>query len=255
MARPACESNAGWPERKKTQLGQGLHGYHLGKLRKVERPVYDGFADRRVMKLRRNRVTGCGADMENRTGRRAHSDQGVRWPKRETHRPGCPIFRTGIGGAVLDPSTGSRSGKALIPRGTPSGEQGSIRQVAPGRGWTLQVSKAGNTGKSQKLRQLSLEQPSGWKAPDGQIGPPRPNSLLRCDNNATGAGWSLVPPQSEGEDAAQPPPQQRPVPLHLHPIQVLGTLPDLIPPAEAVPGVRRRGQRQLVLLDDGDLQL
>ena len=37
---------------------------------------------------------------------------------------------------MLDSSTGSRSGKALIPRGTPSGEQGSIRQVAPGRGWT-----------------------------------------------------------------------------------------------------------------------
>ena len=42
---------------------------------------------------------------------------------------------------MLDPSTGSRSGKALIPRGTPSGEQGSIRQAAPGRGWTLQVSR------------------------------------------------------------------------------------------------------------------
>ena len=42
---------------------------------------------------------------------------------------------------MLDPSTGSRIGKALIPRGTPSGEQGSIRQVAPGRGWTLQVSR------------------------------------------------------------------------------------------------------------------
>ena len=42
---------------------------------------------------------------------------------------------------MLDPTTGSRSGKALIPRGTPSGEQGSIRQAAPGRGWTLQVSR------------------------------------------------------------------------------------------------------------------
>ena len=42
---------------------------------------------------------------------------------------------------MLDPSTDSRSGKAFIPRGTPSGEQGSIRQAAPGRGWTLQVSR------------------------------------------------------------------------------------------------------------------
>ena len=70
-----------------------------------------------------------------------YSIRGSLWvdvPK--AHRPLCPGFRVGIGGAVLDPSTGSRSGKALIPRGTPSGEQGSIRLVAPGRGWTLQVS-------------------------------------------------------------------------------------------------------------------
>ena len=71
---------------------------------------------------------GCVAAVKNRPGA-------------GRTRPGCPDFRTGIGGAVLDPSSGSRSGWALIPRGTPSGEQGSIRQAAPGRGWTLQVSR------------------------------------------------------------------------------------------------------------------
>ena len=43
----------------------------------------------------------------------------------------CPGFRDGLRGAVLDSSTGSRSGKALVPPGRPSGERGSILPVRP----------------------------------------------------------------------------------------------------------------------------
>ena len=89
----------------------------------------------------------------------------------------CPDIRGGVGGAVLDPSTGPRIGSAFVPRGTPSGERGSIRQVAPGQGLTLQVSQARNTGKSQKVSRLSPERTSGWKARNALIGPLRPDRL------------------------------------------------------------------------------
>ncbi len=142
---------------------------------------------------------GCAAGMRNGRVRGALRPEpapySIRWCPRgrsaEALQPlrMCPVFRTGIGGAVLDPSTGSRSGKALIPRGTPSGEQGSIRQVAPGRGWTLQVSrretleKAGNcvnyppnmrpngrpaTGKSTHCAQIARSDVAPmWQGPGG----------------------------------------------------------------------------------------
>ena len=76
---------------------------------------------------------------------------------------------------MLDPSTGSRSGKALIPRGTPSGEQGSIRQVAPGLGWTLRVSRRETLEKARNCvnyRPNGREKERGWtgkSTPYGQI--------------------------------------------------------------------------------------
>ena len=56
-------------------------------------------------------------------------------------QPVGPGFRGGVGGAALDPETGSRSGSAFVPRGTPSGKRGSICQVAQGQGLTLQPSR------------------------------------------------------------------------------------------------------------------
>ena len=47
--------------------------------------------------------------------------------------------------------------------------------------------------------------------------------------------------QSDGEDPAQPTSKQRPVPLRLHPLEVLRPLPDLIPPVELIPGERGWG--------------
>ena len=59
-------------------------------------------ADRRVVKLR---------PVPQEPWRRREEPASVQGAL----RPGCPGFRIGIGGAVLDPSTDSRSGKALIP--------------------------------------------------------------------------------------------------------------------------------------------
>ena len=78
---------------------------------------------------------------------------------------------------MLDPSTDSRSGKALIPHGPPSGEQGSIRRDAPGQGWTLQVSGAGNAGKSQKLTSIITRTTERMEGFRGGLGPARPKSL------------------------------------------------------------------------------
>ena len=148
--RPACRSTKGRRGERDAARPRGERPPG-GSCEDVRRLTGEPVAGRRVSKLRSGPIEPCRR-REEWPGRGAHSDQsGVRGPKRGRRiAQGCPVFRTGTGGAELDPSTGSRSGKALIPRGTPSGEQGSIRQVAPGRGWTLQVSrretleKAGN---------------------------------------------------------------------------------------------------------------
>ena len=133
--RPADQPQDG-PVRDAARPGSYV-GNVLGSCVRGKRPASeDLIADRRVVKLRPVLQEPC------RRREEPASVQGAL-------RPGCPGFRIGIGGAVLDPSTDSRSGKAFIPRGTPSGEQGSIRQAAPGRGWTLQVSRAGNSGKAR----------------------------------------------------------------------------------------------------------
>ena len=134
---------------KKTPLGPGSNqrGLSWRSYGEVMRPAYEDLIADRCVEAAAQPRDGCAADMMSRPGRVALRPV---CPRAEAHRPGCPNFRVGVGGAVLDPSTGSRIGKALISRGTPSGEQGSIRQAAPGRGWTLQVSrhetleKAGN---------------------------------------------------------------------------------------------------------------
>ena len=64
-------------------------------------------------------------------------------------RPSCPVFRCGVGRAVLSPSTASRSGNALVPVG-PTVRRAALDPMRsfPGLGWTLQVSVAGNAGKA-----------------------------------------------------------------------------------------------------------
>ena len=85
-------------------------------------------ADRRVWKLRA-------------TGSRLNRRHEKLVEARGALQPVGPDVRESLGGAELDPSTGSRIGNAFVPRRTPSGEQGSIRQVAPGQGLTLQFSR------------------------------------------------------------------------------------------------------------------
>ena len=71
-------------------------------------------------------------------------------------RPSLPRTRYGVSRlsirvrrARLNPSTASRSGKALIPVG-PTVRRAALDPMQPflGLGWTLQVSRAGNAGKA-----------------------------------------------------------------------------------------------------------
>ena len=138
--RPADQPQDG-PVRDAARPGSYV-GNVLGSCAKGKRPASeDLIADRRVVKLRPVPQEPCRRRGEPASVQGALQPGCPRGRGAKTHRPGCPGFRIGIGGAVLDPSTDSRSGKTFIPRGTPSGEQGSIRQAAPGRGWTLQVSR------------------------------------------------------------------------------------------------------------------
>ena len=115
--------------------------------------------DRRVSKLRSDRVT---------VAPQAWGKAGALGALRPMH----PVFRVGIGGARLNPSTSSRSGKALVPPGRPSGERGSILPVRPLGGCSESEARSYAAGpgfggrepsrflgtkrwKSQKLRQLS----------------------------------------------------------------------------------------------------
>ena len=130
--RPVCDQTQDSAVRK-TQLGQGqMRGDRqrgsccegdcdrpanqsgTGAVRATQ--PYDVMAGQCAWNLRPNRVT---------VAPQASEMAGVRGAL----RPGCPVLRTGIGGAMLDPSTDSRSGKALVPPGRPLGERGSILPV------------------------------------------------------------------------------------------------------------------------------
>ena len=142
-----------------------------------------------------------------------HRGSSARPLDRLTHREGAYPSWNAVGRAGLDPS--GRSGSGMDPPGF----------------------SAGNAGKSQKLRQLSPQRPGECNAWGGEIAPLSPHCLLRCDNDATGPGQRLVPPYAAGEDAAQPQPPQRPVPVHFGASQRLLASPDLLTPAFPVPGV------------------
>ncbi len=79
----------------------------------------------------------------------------------------CPIFRTVIGGAVLDPSTGSRSGKALVPPGRAIG-RARLNPSGPTPGAAVRRARArsyaagpgfGGLGILQVSRHETLEKP------------------------------------------------------------------------------------------------
>ena len=135
---------------------------------------------------------GCAAAMRNQPGRLS------------ARRPGstpyslrrCPDFRTrSLGEQCSTPRPAHAAGRRLSLRGGPSGERGSILPVRPLGGCSESRARSYAAGpgfggrepsrflgtkrwKSQKLRQLSPDRTSEWKARDGVIGPPRPNCLL-----------------------------------------------------------------------------
>ena len=195
-------------------------------------------------------LDGCAAGMRKsrgagRTPTRACTVLDLRWCPRGgssslTLQPlrMCPGIRDGHQRSnVLNPSTGSRSGKALVPRGTDHRESRarSVRPLRVGDGPSKFL--GGKRWKKPETASIIAGRPGEWKASDGEIAPLSPHCLLRCDNDATGPGQRLVPPYAAGEDAAQPQPQQRPVPVHFGASQRLLASPDLLTPAFPVPGV------------------
>ena len=131
---------------------------------------------RRARKLRPNRMT-VAPQVWGKAGCTPHSDQSLQ----RTRYGGLPSFEPALGGAVLNPSTSSRSGKALVPRGRTSGEPNarSLRSEPLG-GWSesavldpMQPVPDSGTGTLQVSRRETLEKPEtdsiiaeqlgGWK--------------------------------------------------------------------------------------------
>ena len=127
------------------------------------------------------------AGMRNRTKRREHSDRR------------CSGFRGGFRRARLNPSTASRSERALVPVG-PTVRRAALdpRRSFPGQGMNPPVFLARNTGKSLKLISVSSNNRADGRVP----GPVRPDHLLRCDNNATGSSSARATGSGPGESIA-----------------------------------------------------
>ena len=105
---------------------------------------------------------------------RAHSDQGVRGAE----------ARDAPTAAKLSHRGGHRESEAQSFRSEPLGgcSESEAQSYAAGPGFGRRESSrflGTKRWKSQKLRQLSPEQPSEWKASDGEIGPLRPDCSHR----------------------------------------------------------------------------
>ena len=209
--RPVCDQTQDSAVRK-TQLGQGQIRRDRQRGSCCEgglRPACKSVRDRRGESdaaLRRHCRTAC---MEAATQPRDGCAVAMRNGRMlGALRPWCPVLRTGIGGAVLDPSTGSRSEKALVPPGLPSGERGSIPSVRSLGGCSESEARSYAAGpgfggrepsrflgtkrwKSQKLTQLSPEQPSGWKTSEGVAGQLSAHHSLRLCCHFAGSGPGL----------------------------------------------------------------
>ena len=122
---------------------------------------------------------GCAADVKNRAGRREHSDQrGVREPSTECASPRVsrfPNWHRRSSARLLDRLT-QREG--AYPSWNAVGRAGLDPSGRSGSGMDPPGFSARNAVKSQKLSQLSPEQPSEWKASDGEISPLRTNCTL-----------------------------------------------------------------------------
>ena len=173
-------------------------------------------------------------------GRRAHSDLCVRGAEaRFALQPlrMCPGIRDGLRGATAQPLDRLTQRKGACPSGADHRESRarSVRPLRVGDGPSRFL--GGKRWKKPETASIIAGRPGEWKASDGEIAPLSPHCLLRCDNYATGPGQRLVPPYAAGEDAAQPQPPQRPVPVHFGASQRLLASPDLLTPAFPVPGV------------------
>ena len=142
-----------------------------------------------------------------------------------------------------------------------SGEQCSTPRPAHAAGRRLSLVERRRESRARSVRPLRVgDGPSRflggkrWKKPEtasiiarttGRMEgfgrgnrPPEPTLLTAMRQlPVTGPGQRLVPPYAAGEDAAQPQPQQRPVPVHFGASQRLLASPDLLTPAFPVPGV------------------
>ena len=145
---------------------------------------------------------------------------------------------------------------AVVPHGRPFGEQGSILcGLARVGELTLQVSRAGNSGKSLTSPSVSSSRWANGIPSKTQSGPGARITAPCCPPVDPDRGQLLAPPQPHGQHPAYPPPQQGPVPLHPHPVQPLHPVLDLSPPVELVPGIGAGRKGQPVPADQIDLQL
>ena len=99
---------------------------------------------------------------------------------------GLPAFEAASGEQSSTLQLPPAAGRRVSLTGPPSGEQGSIRRVGPGPGWTLQVSTAGNAGKAGNCLAVSPNARPQWKG-FGSFGP---KCSLQCNKSATTARWS-----------------------------------------------------------------
>ena len=134
------------------------------------------------------------AGMRNRTKRREHSDRSL--PR--TRYGGVPAFEAGSGeqGSIHRPH--HAAGRRFSLLGQPFGEQ---RSILGGR------SRARDEPSSflgtKHWKSLKLFSVSSNNRADGRVpGPVRPDHLLQCNNNATGASFATAPGSGPGESNA-----------------------------------------------------
>ena len=200
------------------------------------RPAYEDLIADRCVEAAAQPREACAADMMNWPGRVALRPVCPRAEAQRRIAPGVPSSEPASGEQCSTPRPAHASGRrlSLVERRRESRAR-SVRPLRVGDGPSRFL--GGKRWKKPETASIIAGRPGEWKAPDGEITPLSPHCLLRCDNDATGPGQRLVPPYAAGEDAAQPQPQQRPVPVHFGASQRLLASPDLLTPAFPVPGV------------------
>ena len=200
------------------------------------RPAYEDLIADRCVEAAAQPREACVADMMNWPGRVALRPVCPRAEAQRRIAPGVPSSEPASGERCSTPRPAHAAGRrlSLVERRRESRAR-SVRPLRVGDGPSRFL--GGKRWKKPETASIIAGRPGECNAWGGEIAPLSPHCLLRCDNDATGPGQRLAPPYAAGEDAAQPQPQQRPVPVHFGASQRLLASPDLLTPAFPVPGV------------------